>query len=101
MSDQSKMTKKPSLNLRLAMRVEGDWWNAYAADMQTMDGAVLIGTIRMRAVRGPSPGCARRKQAFMALMQDVINEFLTDAGATVAGWNDPERAPEHERAGRA
>jgi hypothetical protein len=97
----TETTKKPATSLRLAMRVEGDWWNAYAADMHTMEGAVLIGTIGMRAVRGPSAGCARRKQAFMALMQDVINEFLTDAGATVAGWNDPERAPEHERAGRA
>ena len=39
-------------NLRLALRVEGHWWNAYAAPMNTMEGAVLLGSIGMGAVTG-------------------------------------------------
>jgi hypothetical protein len=86
-------------NLRLAMRVEGDWWVAYAAPMTTMDGAVRVGSIGMGAVKG-GKGSARRKQAFMDLMKDVLTEFLTDAGAAPTHWDDPVTAPERERAGR-
>ena len=88
-------------NLRLALRVEGHWWNAYAAPMNTMEGAVPLGSIGMGAVTGEGGG-RRRKQAFMDLMKDVLDEFIKDfTGSAPERWNDPEAAPERERAGRA
>lgn len=83
-------------NLRLAFRVEGDWWKAYAAPMGTMDGAVLLGSIGMKAA-----SISSIKEAFMELMKDIVNEYLRDAGVVTTGWNDPQRAPESERSGRA
>lgn len=91
------MAEMTPTNLRLALRVEGDWWNAYAAEMTTMDGAIHLGSIAMGAVRNSE----KRKQAFMALMQDVLNDYLREVTGAAVKWNAPERAPEHERAGRA
>ncbi len=85
-------------NLRLALRVEGDNWTAYAAPVNTMDGAIRLGSIVMAAVAGPEN--IKRKQAFMDLMKDALDEFIKDATGSAPRWNDPERAPEHERAGR-
>jgi hypothetical protein len=84
-------------NLRLALRVEGSWWNAYAAPINTMEGAVLLGSIGMGAVTTEGGG-ERRKQAFIDLMKDVLDEFIKDfTGSAPEGWNDPVAAPEHER----
>lgn len=83
--------------LRLAMRHEGSMWNAYAALMGTMDGAILLGSIQMACVQTED-----RRLAFMAIMQDALAQIITEAtGAQVQHWNDPVKAPEHERAGRA
>jgi hypothetical protein len=91
------MTEITPGNMRLAFRIEGDWWKAYAAQLNTMDGAVLLGTIGIGAVHGSQ----KRKHAFMALMQSVLTDFIRDATGLAPEWNDPERAPEAERAGRA
>ena len=82
--------------LRLAMRVEGDFWNAYAADVGTMDGATLLGSIRMTLVENRP-----MRDAFMSLMQIGLMELIeTRTGTTVTAW-DMRAAPETERAGRA
>jgi len=60
------------LPMRLALRVEGDKWNAYVAKRDTMDGAVWIGSIQMRFVND----CERRKQMFIDLMTDSLSEVL-------------------------
>lgn len=91
------MGKQPTMAMRLALRVEGDWWVAYAAQLGTMDGAVEMGRIAMAIVQKP-----RRKKAFMALMQDGMGSLIADlTGSEVAEWNDPVDAPEHEKSGRA
>jgi hypothetical protein len=83
---------------RLALRSEGEYWNAYYALPDTMDGAVLLGTIRITAVVD-NP---ERKQAFMDLMRGIVTEFLEEmTGVEVAWPNPPEPAPEHERSGSA
>ena len=82
---------------RLAMRVEGDFWNAYYALEQTMDGAILLGSIRMAAVRNNE----KRRVAFMAMVREMAGDILEDKVGAPVTWNEPERAPEHERAGRA
>lgn len=83
---------------RLAMRVEGDWWNAYYALPGTMKGAILLGSIQMAFVQDESA-----KQIFMALMRDAVSAIIKDATGVSPVWpEDSVRpAPEHERAGRA
>ena len=82
---------------RLAMRVEGNYWNAYFALPGTMDDALFLGGIAMAAVTGHP----ERKAAFMGLMQDAVADILEQASGTRPTWNEPQAAPEHERAGRA
>ncbi len=81
--------------LRLALRAEGNFWNAYVAQADTMEGALLIGSIAMTAVQN-----RRRKRAFMELMTDSVKHYLSTVGATVTGFEE-RPAPQHERAGRA
>lgn len=82
--------------LRLAMRVEGEWWNAYCARMGSMHDAILLGSIHMNLVGNPDT-----KAAFMDLMQRCMADLVRATGSNVLGWNDPQRATESERAGRA
>ena len=83
---------------RLALRVEGDYWNAYFAAPETMENAVHLGSIMMAAVVDNDD----RKQAFMALMQDVVADFIEGAIGQRPTWPDPpEPAPESERSGNA
>ena len=82
------MTKKQAG--RLALRVEGDTWVAYYAMPDTMDGALVLGSIKMALVQDQG-----RRHAFMELMKSAISEVLD-----VESW-DERPAPEHERAGRA
>lgn len=83
---------------RLAMRVEGDWWNAYYAMPDTMEDAILLGSIRMIFVHDFSA-----KEIFMALMRDAVSAIIKDRIGVEPSWPDEggKPAPEHERAGRA
>lgn len=85
------------IELRLAFRTEGDWWNAYIAESGTMSGARKVGSILMAAVRDN----VDRKQAFMALMQSFMSDVLKDVTGSRPLWWEPKAAPEHERAGNA
>jgi hypothetical protein len=51
---------------RLALRVEGDKWNAYLAKPDTMQDAMWIGSILLKFVENNE----HRKQTFIALMRD-------------------------------
>ncbi|RWR32492.1 hypothetical protein D2T31_00475 [Sinirhodobacter populi] len=82
---------------RIALRVEGNFWNAYYALPDTMNDAVLIGSIGMAfIVNNPD-----RKQAFMAMMRECVGDALSARGLSVSHWKDPVSAPEHEKAGRS
>ena len=93
----SKDSKKTQVG-RLAMRVEGEFWNAYYALPNTMEGALLLGSIRMAFVEDFSA-----KQIFMALMRDAVSAIIKAQTGIDAAWPDPDGipAPQHERAGRA
>lgn len=82
---------------RLALRREGEWWNAYYARQDTMEGAFLIGSIRI-GIATKSPEI---KQAFMDLMKNVVAYGLEEVVGQVPSWNEPQDAPESERAGNA
>jgi len=91
------MGRTKTTAMRCALRVEGNWWVAYAAQLGTMDGAVEMARIAMIFVQD-----RRRKKAFMALMQSAMGDLIADlTGGQVDGWNDPVLAPEHEKSGRA
>jgi hypothetical protein len=85
------------MKLRIALRAEGNFWNAYLALPDTMDGAQMIGSIALgSAKRNP-----KIKQRFIDLMQMVFKDALkTQTGVTAEEFTI-ERAPEHERAGNA
>lgn len=80
---------------RLALRVEGNFWNAYYALPGTMEGAVLLGSIAMQFVKDPA-----RKQVFMDLMREAVSDILEELTGVRPSWPAvPQTAPEHERAG--
>jgi hypothetical protein len=80
---------------RLALRVEGDKWTAYYALPNTMERAIWLGSV-MRALVDDQ----ERKEAFIALMQDFIADFLENrTGQKPDFFRDP--APESERSGSA
>jgi hypothetical protein len=86
-----------NLKIRLALREEGNFWNAYLALSDTMDGAKLIGSIVIESVRANPEVKAR----FQAVMQQVI----ASAVESMTG-KEPERwevtpAPESERSGHS
>jgi hypothetical protein len=80
---------------RVALRVEGDWWVAYYALPNTMEGAIEMGRVLMALVQDRD-----RKEAFMGLMRSAVGEFLKAATGVQADFITQD-APEHERAGRA
>lgn len=84
--------------LRIAFRVEGHMWNCYVAKLDTMGGAHLMGSIAMKLIEGRPD----RKQHFMDLMQEVFADMSEELWGARATYPDGvERAPEHERSGRA
>ena len=89
------MTK--SAPLRIALREEGEWWNAYVAEPTTMERATKIASIRMGIVQRSD----EHKQAFIALMRNIIEDILAEKGVEVDYWKEPETAPESERGGHA
>jgi hypothetical protein len=81
---------------RVALREEGDRWNAYYATPDSMEDAILLASIRISAVQNPD-----RKQAFMDLVRNIVADTIEEATGQRPIWNEPQVAPEHERAGHA
>jgi len=80
---------------RLALRVEGDCWNAYYAMPDTMKDAIWLGSIQMRFVADQA-----RKDMFMVLMVEAVADLIEEAtGERPTMAERP--APEHEKSGRA
>ncbi len=90
------MPKHPG---RLALRVEGDMWNAYwAPDMSSMKGSMLLGSIRLTLAED-NPALKNGFMEFMKIVMKVIIEDTT--GLTISRWNKPRQAPDNERGGSA
>ena len=81
-------------DLRLVLRHEGDFWNAYIAPPGTMDGAALIGSIAIGAVRD-----LERRASFQNLMASIVKDCVRDLVGCEVIMGDAVPAPEHERAG--
>lgn len=80
------------------MRLEGDFWNAYIAALDTMVGAILIGSIAAGAIKRDD----ELKERFLLLMQDTIAFAAGDIVGLPVTWPEPPHAaPESERGGNA
>jgi hypothetical protein len=83
---------------RLALRHEGGMWNAYYAKPETMEGALLLASIRM-AIVSQHPD---RKADFMRLVQMVVADIVEATIGERPYYPDgPQPAPDHERAGHS
>lgn len=79
---------------RLAMRVEGDLYNAYYALPNTMEGAILLASVKMALIQA-SP---ELKTGFMMMMRVAASVLIHEATGLMPIWPDePTPAPEHER----
>lgn len=90
------MDREPQQIGRLALRVEGRYWNAYYALPDTMEDALCLGSIAMAAVRDED-----RKATFMHLMQEAVADIIEAKCGTRPAFNDPVAAPNIERGGNA
>lgn len=90
------MPQKISVPIRLALRVEGENWNAYAAEPDSMKDAIFLGSIAMGfVVKNP-----KRKDQFAKLMADCIADYIQEiVGERPTMETRP--APESERSGNA
>jgi len=84
------------LAMRLAIRAEGDFVNAYHAAPDTMLGATLIGSFR-RSVLEQQPGMFER---WKALVSEAYVKTIEDATGIRPQLTEGP-APVHERSGRA
>jgi hypothetical protein len=82
---------------RLALRHEGNMWNAYFAMPHTMEGAALIGSISIAAVWNDED----RKVAFMRMMSEIVADILEANIGVRPHFMVPRSAPEHEKAGHS
>jgi hypothetical protein len=81
--------------IRLAIRSEGEFVNAYHAETGTMKGALLLGSIRRTLLR-QQPDLF---DTWKSLMSKAYSQMIEDA-LSVKPTMIEEPAPEHERAGR-
>ena len=85
------------LAVRLALRVEGNLWNAYVASPHTMEGAMLIGSI----LKAPAENDPLVKEGFMTLMALVMNNAIEAMTGERPETVVVEPAPEGEKSGNA
>lgn len=90
------MTTQASIG-RIAIRVEGENWNAYWAETESLKGSIFLGSIKIAfIVHNPA-----RKQAFIDLMTQCAADALQDIMGIRPEWNPPQDAPDSERSGNA
>ena len=81
---------------RLAIREEVLWVNTYYAMPGTMEGAILIASVRRTAAERPGV-----LDAFKDLGRAIVSEIVFEESGMRPVWGGEKRAPEHERAGKA
>lgn len=91
------MSSTEQTKFRLAIRHEGAFINAYYAQMGTMDGAVLIGSIRHNVCQADEATFTM----FKALMIDAIRTAVEKSLGLAVTQTFEQDAPEHEKAGHA
>lgn len=81
--------------IRLAFRTEGDFVNCYFTRRETMEGALLLGSMKVTI-------CQKGFfEPWTELMQQILAKAVLDSTGIEKVTMMREAAPEHERAGRA
>ena len=91
-SGKTKLAPNWTETGRLAMRHEGENWNAYYALPNTMEGAVWLGSIKMAFVEN-----RQRRRQFLDLMRNCMSDILGEIHGGRPHWKGEIPAPEHER----
>ena len=86
-------------NLRLAFRKEGRDVVAYIAELGTMSTADEIGRIRAGALAVTGGSAGERWREWRTVCENAFADLVEEATGERPVFGDPERAPEHERAG--
>jgi hypothetical protein len=86
--------KKTEMPFRVALREEGEMWNAYLAPEGSMDNALLLGSIRLSIVQ-KNPAF---KDAFMDMMVAVVGVAIEDVIGVLPDFVI-RGAPDYEREG--
>ena len=74
---------------RIALRVEGDWWNGYwVPEQNSMAGAVHLASVTLNAAYDP-----KVKQAFIDLMKSIFSSATKEAFGLEASFDPPKTAP--------
>jgi hypothetical protein len=74
---------------RIALRVEGDFYNAYYALPDSMKGAIFIGCIRVALIKNDEV----RRMQFLDFVRAAIEELLKDRGHNIV-WGGEQPALE-------
>mgnify|MGYP001613074924 CR=1 FL=1 len=81
---------------RLAMRVEGNTWNAYYAKPDSLEDAIFLGSIKMAFIENKR----ERRDAFVALMKECVADAIEAVTGQRPSYPEGETpAPESERSG--
>jgi hypothetical protein len=80
---------------RIAFREEGEFCNVYLAKLDSMDNAILLGSMRLTVLR------VGVFEDYKALMQKWASAAIEDVLGVTPHEFIEERAPEHERSGKA
>ena len=81
---------------RLAIRKEGEFWNAYwSPSPHNLDNAILIGCIRLNCMTD------QIRIDFMELMKNSFAVHIENITGETPTWSEPRTAPENERGGNA
>jgi hypothetical protein len=78
---------------RLALRQEGEYWNAYYAPNDTMVGAILLGSVRMTFIHASE----EIEQRFVDMVMKAMTIAIQEVTDETPEWGEPEPAPESER----
>jgi hypothetical protein len=82
---------------RLALRTEGNNWNAYWAPRQdSMEGAMFIASVNMQLVSSE-----KRRKEWRLLVQEMFGDMIEEHVGVRPTWPEPVMAPEHERTSNA
>lgn len=92
------LDKGPQIG-RLALREEGENWNAYYAMPGTMEGAIFLGSIKLKFVMGGKRQ-QKRKADFMDFMRECVGDIIQESVGVRPVWGGAKDAPEHERTRR-
>lgn len=78
---------------RLALRDEGEFWVAYYAKPNTMDGAIKLGSIRLHLIKENE----ELRSEFMTMMKNTVSASIETITGKSAIWTNERIAPGHER----